>query len=231
MRLTVFWEWGRCDLLLGRSLWWPAACSFQAWKGTEGWPPLSHPTSLSIALAYRQIFLYFCLVQGGKEGKIGWGWESKMLTWSYCYSTRHPVSHPWIPPTPVSTVGRQKPSGSQPALMAVASSSGAGNCGFLLKIKLHLFSVLRVFVTISVWPRVSFPSCFPVWLLCVFVKWFLGIGRKKKPQCALCLPVWETEAGAAFSSLAESQFSYVYNQVVMVVIIAIWKYTMCQALF
>lgn len=67
-------------------------------------------------------------------------------------------------------------------------------------------------------------------IMCV-CKWFLGIGRKKKPQCALCLPVWETEAGAAFSSLAESQFSYVYNQVVMVVIIAIWKYTMCQALF
>lgn len=33
-----------------------------------------------------------------RKGKTGWGWESKMLTWSDCYSTCDPVSHPWIPP-------------------------------------------------------------------------------------------------------------------------------------
>lgn len=83
---------------------WPATGLFTlmasrlSLSGVErhgGLPRLSHPPSLPFALAYRQIFLYYCLVQGGKEG---WGWESKVLPWSYCYSTCHPVNYPWTPP-------------------------------------------------------------------------------------------------------------------------------------
>lgn len=133
MRLTVFWEWGRCDLLLGRSLWWLVTCSFQGWKGTEGCPPLSHPTSMPIALAYRQIFLYCWLVQGSKEGKTGWDERVKCLLDLIATPRVTLLVTPGSLQTPVSTIGRHEPSGSQPALMAVASSSGGWELWFPFK--------------------------------------------------------------------------------------------------
>lgn len=168
------------------------------------------------------MFLYCCMVQGGQEGREWWGWESKV-----------PASPPklspcWSPPgslqTAVSTICRQE---HCLHFWQLHPHLSTGSCGFLFKIKLLLFSVLRAFIAISHLPRVCFPSCFPGWLLYVCVKGFLGIWKKER---LLNLLVWERELGALMqTSLSVFMFNMRWcgdgggNR--------IWKYSICQALF
>lgn len=90
---------------------------------------------------------------------------------------------------------------------------GAGGCGVLLNIRLHLLSFLRVYIPVSSLPRVCFPLCFSVWF--VFVKRFLGISGKKRSQCVLMLPVWENLGKLLLTSLS---LSFLVSQVRVVVV-------------
>lgn len=136
MRLTVFWEWGRCDLLLGRSLWWLVTCSFQGWKGTEGCPPpprflTQHPCPLPWLIGR-----YSFTADWSKEvrkGKQVEGERVKCLLDLIATPRVTLLVTPGSLQTPVSTIGRHEPSGSQPALMAVASSSGGWGLWFPFK--------------------------------------------------------------------------------------------------